>query len=87
MLKLGGSAPSSGPFRLAACVLGTGQNSMSIDVLSKTFVDYLLTSYIARFKGLIIYFILFYVDIALVRYYYIYSMLIQQINAIITKVG
>ena len=24
-LKLGGSAPSSGPFRLAACVLGTGQ--------------------------------------------------------------
>ena len=28
-LKLGGSAPSSGPFRLAACVLGTGRNSVS----------------------------------------------------------
>ena len=31
-LKLGGSAPSSGPFRLATCVLGTGQNSMSTHI-------------------------------------------------------
>ena len=28
-LKLGGSAPSSGPFWLAMCVLGMGQNSVS----------------------------------------------------------
>ena len=31
-LKLGGSASSSGPFRLAACVLGTGQNSVSTHI-------------------------------------------------------
>ena len=33
VLKLGGSAPSSGPFWLAVCVLGMGQNSMSTDGL------------------------------------------------------
>ena len=43
-LKLGGSAPSSGPFRLAACVLGTGRNFVSTRTSSWRCSDWAPTS-------------------------------------------
>ena len=44
-LKIGGSAPSSGPFRLAVCVLGTGRNSVSTPALFFTPISYFKKSH------------------------------------------